>query len=158
MQTSNNKRNFNCDDTAWILLAELPFMDFLLDQDQRDEPVVNFLIQMLQELGMSAEDMENIARTLAGSVRESLVRTKQKELEFPVRIRVFCQKKMIDDAKSVNSSQPGEQGKKQMLPDCRVGRIGGWGCFMIERGEDFRSDFYRIRESYIDLYLYKEGD
>jgi hypothetical protein len=160
MQTSNAKGNFNYDDTGWVLLAEIPFMDFLSDQDQRDKPVVSSMLQTLLELGMSREDMENIARTLAGFARKALVRTKQRGLEFPARIRIFCQKKMINDANSAKSARPPEQVKKQrqMFPDFGVSRIGGCGCFMLERGEDLRSASDAIPRSCIDLYLYKEGD
>lgn len=160
MQTLNAKRNLNYNDTGWVILAELPFMDFLSDQDQTDGPVVTSMFQTLRELGMSPDDTENIAWTVARFSREALVPTRQGRLEFPEWIRIFCQKKMIDDVNATVSSRPSEQDKQQnqMLPDFAVGRIGGWGYFMIERGEDLRSDSSAISKSYIDLYLYKEGD
>jgi hypothetical protein len=162
MQTTNAKQDFNSDDPIWVLLAELSFIDVLPDQDRREEPVVRSLFQTLQELGMSPESMNNIARTLAEFAKEASVHTKQGKLDFPGPIRILCQKKMIDDEGSVKTSQPYniEQGKKQNQIFSEIGtkRTGGWGFFIIERGEDLRSDPSAVSKSYIDLYLYKEGD
>lgn len=160
MQTSNAKRNLNCDDTGWVLLAELPFTDFLSDQDQRDEPVIRSMFQTLRELGMSPEDTENIAWTVARFSREALTPTRQGRSEFPEWIRIFCQKKMIDDVNATISSRLSEQDRqqKQMVPDFAVGRIGGWGYFMIERGKDLLPCSSVVPQSYLHLYLYKEGE
>ena len=110
---------------------------------------------------MLPECTENIARTLAGFAKEALVRTKQGRLEFPGYIRIFCQKKIIDDANSEKTSRPyhTEQGKKQkqIFPDSGANTVGGWGYFMIERGEDLPPYSSAIPHNYIDLYLYKEG-
>jgi hypothetical protein len=153
MQTSNAKQNFSSDDPVWVLLAELSLRDFLSDHDRREEPAAGFLFQALRELGMSPECMEGIARTLAGFARE-LVRTDQGRLEVPGRIRIFCQKKMIDDTNSAKSSRPYHTGQvkeqKQIFPEPGANMIGGWGYFIIERGTD-------LPPNSIDLYLYKEG-
>ena len=160
MQTSNTKRNFNWDDMGWVLLVELPFMDFL--SDPRDEPVVGSMFQTLQELSISREKTENIARTVAGFAREALMSTLQGRLEFPEWIRIFCQKKMIDDANSAKTSRScrAEQDnkQKQIFPDSGANTVGGWGYFMIERGEDLPPYSSAIPHNYIDLYLYKEGE
>lgn len=162
MLKSNAKQSFNSDNSEWVLLSELPSIDFLLDQDRREESLVRSLFQTLQELGMLPKDMDNIARTLTDIAKEASVRTKNGRLEVPRRIRILCQKKMIDDEGSVKTSQPYniEQGKKQKQIFSEIGtkRTGGWGYFIIERGEDLRSDRSAISKSYIDLYLYKEGN
>ena len=162
MQISTVKRNFNCDDMGWVLLAELPFMDFLSDQDQKDEPVVRSMFQTLRELGMSLQEMENIALALARFAREALMPTTQGRSDFPEWIRIFCQKKMIGDANSAKTSRPyhTEQGnkQKQIFPDSGANTVGGWGYFMIERGEDLPPYSSAIPHNYIGLYLYKEGE
>jgi hypothetical protein len=162
MQTSNASQNFCSDDPVWILLAELSFIEFLSDQDQSGGLVARSIFQTLQELGMPLEDMENIASTMAGFAKESSVHTKQGKEEFPGLIRILCQKKMIDDEGSAKTSQPYhiEQVKKQKQNFSGIGtnRTGGWGYFIIERCEDLRSDSSAISKSYIDLYLYQEGD
>jgi hypothetical protein len=161
MQTSNAKQNFRSDDPVWVLHAELSLRDFLSDYDRRDGPTVGLLIQTARELGMLPECTENIAGTLAGFAKEALVRTKQGRLEFPGRIRIFCQKKMIDDANSAKTSRScrAEQDnkQKQIFPDSGANTVGGWGYFMIERGEDLPPYSSAIPHNYIDLYLYKEG-
>jgi hypothetical protein len=162
MQTSGAKQNFRSDDPAWVLLVELSLRDFLSDHDWRNGRTAGFLFQTVQELGMSPEYIENIAGTLADFAKEAFVRTKQGRLESPEWIRIFCQKRIIDDANSAKNSRtyPIEQDKKQkqIFPDSRAKTIGGWGYFIIERGEDLRSDPSAISKSYIDLYLYKEGN
>ena len=162
MQTSNAKRHSSSEDPVWVLFAELSLRDFLWDQDRRDESAAGALFQKLRELGMSPDCMENIAKTLARFAKEALVRTKQGRLEFPGGIRIFCQKKIIDDANAEKSSRPysTEQGtkQKQIFPDSGTNPIGGWGYFMIERGEDLPPDSSTPPHYDIALYLYKEGE
>ena len=77
MQTPNAKQKFRSDDPAWVFLAELSLGDFLSDHDRRDEFMTGYLLHTVQELSMSPECMENIARTLAGFAKEVLARTEQ---------------------------------------------------------------------------------
>jgi len=145
MQTSNAKQAVRSDEPAWVLLAELSLGDSLSDHDRREEPTPGFLIQTSQDLGISPECMENLARKLAGFAKEALTRYEQGRLEFPGRIRIFCQNKMIDDA-SLAKAYSGAQA------------IGGWGYFLIERGEDLPPDSSATPHHDIDLYLYQEGE
>jgi hypothetical protein len=159
MQTSNAKQSRKSNDEEWVLLAELSLGDFLSDHDWREGYTVGFLFQALRELGLSAECMENIARTLAGFTKEARARHKQGRPEFSSQIRIFCQKKRIEGANSAKPSRPShiEQDKKQkqIYPDSGV---GGWGYFMVERGEDLPPDSPVVRHNHMDLYLYKEGE
>lgn len=162
MPTLNVKKTFGSDDPVWVLLAELSLREFLSDQDRSDEPAAGSLFQTLQEFRMSPECMEHIAGMLAGLAKEASLRTKPGKIELPGRIRIFCQKKILDDVKSVKTSgschpeQPEKQ--KQSFPDSGGNKIGGWGYFMIERGEDLPPDSSAIPHNFIDLYLYKEGE
>jgi hypothetical protein len=162
MQTSNAKQHFRSDDPAWILLAELPLRDFLSDLDWKDESTTGYLFQTARELGMSPECMENIAGTVTKFAKEALVRYKQEGPEFPGRIRIFCQKKIIDSANSAKTSRPcqTEQTMKQsqIFSDSGANTVGGWGYFMIERGENLPRYSSAIPHNYIGLYLYKEGE
>ena len=162
MPTSNAKPNLSSDDPVWVLLAELSLRDFLSDYDRSERSAAGLLFQTARELGMSPECMENIARTLAGFAKEALVRAKQARPEFLGRIRIFCQKKMIGGVNSAKTLRPyyAEQSKKQkqILPDFGKNTIGGWGYFIIERGEDLPPDSSAIPHNSIDLYLYKEGE
>jgi hypothetical protein len=160
MQTSNANQNFRSDASVWHLLAELSLGDLLSDHDRSDEPTAGYLLQTLQELGMSPECTENIARMLDEFTKEASLRYKQGRLECLGRIRIFCQKKIIDDAAQTSRPYHTEQCKeqKQNFPDSRTNTIGGWGYFMIERGEDLPPDSSGIPHNSIDLYLYKEGE
>ena len=161
MQTSNATQDFGSDDPARVFLAELSLSDFLPDQDWREEPAAGYLLQSLRELGMSPECLESIAGTLTGFAKETVGRAKQGGLEVPGRIRIFCQKKIIDDANAAKPSRPYhlEQGKKQeqLLPDPSANRIGGWGYFTIEKGENVSTGSTLSSENSVDVYLYKEG-
>ena len=159
MQTSNANQGFSSGDPAWVLLAELSLSDFLPDPGRKGEPAAGSLFQSLRELGMSPECMENIARTLADFAREASSRYKQGRLEFPGRIRIFCQEKKIEGANSAKPLGPSqaEPDKKQkpMFPDPG---IGGWGYFTIERNEDLPPGSSATPHNRLDLYLYKEGE
>ena len=159
MHTSNTKHNYKSDDPVWHILAEISLQEFLPDHDRRAETVAVSLFQMLQELGVSPECVENIARTLAGFAKEALERDKQERQESPGRIRIFCQKKILDDVNPMKTSATdcNIQGKKhtQSFPDSEMNMTGGWGYFMIERGEDLPTSS-AIPHTCVDLYIYKE--
>jgi hypothetical protein len=163
MPTSNAKQDVRSEDGVWVLLAELPVRDFLSEDDRSDEPMADYLFQTLQELGMSPECMENIARTLDEFTKEASFHYHQEGMEFSGRIRIFCQKKIIKDANATQvTSEPchTEHSKKQKqnFPDSEARTIGGWGYFMIDRGEVLPPDSSAIPHNTIDLYLYKEGE
>jgi hypothetical protein len=147
-------------DPIWVLLAEFPVRDFL--SDQSEGAVAGFIFQSLRELSMSTVWKDDIAKTLAKFADEALTCTKEGSLEFAGRIRIFCQKKINDDAKSAKPSKPyqTEQGKKQKqtFPNAGANTIGGWGYFVIERGADLPPDSSAVPQNEIDLYLYKEGE
>lgn len=159
MHTSKAKQNSRAEDPVWHLLAEFSLQDFLLDHDRRAETAAGSLFQLLQELGISPEFVENIARTLAGFAKEAFERDKQERQESPGRIQIFCQKKILDDVNPMKTSATDRniQGKKhtQSFPDSEMNMIGGWGYFMIERGEDLPSSS-AIPHTCVDLYIYKE--
>jgi len=162
MQTSNAEQNFRSADPVWVLLAELSLGDFLSDHDQRDEPTAGYLFQMVRELGMPFECMENIAKLVTEFAKESPVHYKQEGLEFPARIRIFCQKKIIDDANAARTtSRPyhTEQAMHHspMILDLGTKMNGGWGCFLIKKGGNVSDDASLSSHHLVDLYLYREG-
>ena len=162
MHKTNAKQNFRSEDHIWVPLGELSLREFLSDHNRKEGPMAGFLFQMVRKLGMSPEYMEKITRTLAGFAEEALVHHKQGMLEFPGRIRIFSQKKIIDDVNLRKTSIPchTNQDKKhaQSFPDSGMTMIAGWGYFMIEQGEDLLPHSSAIPHNYIDLYLYKEGE
>lgn len=161
METSNANQNFGSEDLVWVLLVEPSFSDFLSDHDRKDGPTVGLLFQMVQELGMPLECVENIAMLVTEFAKESPVYYKQEGSEFPPRIRIFCQKKIIDDANAARAtSRPDhtEQAMEHspMILDFGTKMNGGWGCFLIKRGGNV-SDASLSSHYLVDLYLYREG-
>ena len=158
MPTSNAKQTFRSDDQEWVLLAELSLGDFLSDPDRREEPTAGYLFQTLRELGMPLECVENIAMLVTKFAKESPVYYKQEGSEFPPRIRIFCQKKNVDDAnagRAISRPDHTEQAMEHspMILDFDTKMNGGWGCFLIKRGGSVSDDSHHL----VDLYLYREG-
>ena len=162
MKTSNAKQKFSSEDAVWILLAELSVGDFLSDQYGSEEPTAGYLFQMVRELGMPLDCVENIAMLVSEFAKESPVHDKQERLEFPEWIRIFCQKKIIDDAnaaRATSRSYPTEQAMKhsRKILDSGTKMKGGWGCFLLKRGANVSEDASLSSHHVVDLYLYREG-
>ena len=163
MQTSNAQQNFKSDDPVWVLLAEFSLGVFLSDHNRSDEQTAGYLLQMVREFGMPLECVETISRLVTEFATESPVHPKQEGLEFPARIRIFCQKKIIDDANAARAtSRPyhTERALEHSLPmilDSGTIMNGGWGCFLIKRGSNVSGDASLSSHHVVDLYLYREG-
>lgn len=158
MQTSNAKQNFRPDDPLWVLLADLSLGDFLSDHDQIDGSMAGYLFQMVRELGMPLECVENIATLVTEFANVSPGHHKPEGLEFPARIRIFCQKRIMDDANAVRATSKPYQseqviGNTPKIPDFGANMNGGWGCFLIKRAGNVSDD----SRHFVDLYLYREG-
>jgi len=162
MQTSNAKQNFRSDDPVWVLLAEFSLGDFLSDHDRRDKSTAGYLFQTVRELGMPLACVENIAMLVTEFAKDSPVHHKHEGLEFPPRIRIFCQKKIIEDANAARAtSRPyhTEQAMEHspLILDFGTKMNGGWGCFLIKRGGNVSDDASLRSDHFVDLYLYREG-
>ena len=163
MHTSNAKQNFRANAPVWVLLAELSLRDFLSDHDRSDAPTAGYLLQMVGEFSMPLECVETIARLVTEFDKGSPVHDKQEELESPGWIRIFCQKKIIDDANAARAtSRPyhTERALEHSLPmilDSGTIMNGGWGCFLIKRGSNVSGDASLSSHHVVDLYLYREG-
>jgi hypothetical protein len=88
---------------------------------------------------------------------------KQGRLEISGGIRIFCQKKIVDDANSARTTSRHDQAEQaaehgQIVLDSGMKKNGGWGYFMVERGENFSPTSSLNPHNCIDLYLYKEGE
>jgi hypothetical protein len=164
MRISNVNQNFTPDNLVWYFLAEFSLSKFLSNPYRGDELTVGLLFQTMQKLDMPLECVENIAMLVTEFAKESPVHCKQEGLEFPARIRIFCQKKIIDAANAARAtSRPyhTEQAMEHspLLLDVGTKMNGGWGCFLIERGGDDSSTGLSVGSlNSVDLYLYKEGE
>jgi hypothetical protein len=104
MNRPNMNKKYPSDDPAWYFLAEYSFSDLMPDQDEKDEFTTGLLFQTMQEMGISIEFIDRFELTLRSFAMEALSNFKQGRLELPERVRIFCQKKWIDDARVAISS------------------------------------------------------
>jgi hypothetical protein len=134
MQTSFANQHGRSNDPVWQFLAEYSLSEFLSDHDKESELSAGLLFQTMRESSIPIERIENIEVTFRRFAREALMHFKQGRMELPGRIRIFCNKKMIDEEMK-----------------------GGWGFFVIERSRDSSTSDWSDPHL-IDLYLYKEGE
>lgn len=162
MQAFTANPKHSPDDPDWSFLAEFSLNEFLLDRERRDEPAIGLLFQAVRELGVLPEWLKNIETALAEFSQEALVHLNQGGRELPARVRVFCRRNTLSNIHSecensglFHAAQSIEQ--TQTTPDFDSKRNGGWGYFLIERGESVSAALSANSESSIDLYLYREG-
>ena len=162
MQTSNANQELRSKDVVWYLLGEYSPSNFLSDAEKCDKITAGQLSQAVRELSIPIERVENIEMTLRSLAREALAHFKQGRVELLGRIRIFCQKKMIDDANStettrfIHTKQAAEN--EQMIHHASTKMNGGWGYFLIERGGNVSTGSSVSSRNSVDLYLYKEGE
>ena len=161
METSNAKQASRSNDPSWYFLIEYPLGEFMPDQVAGDALMAGSLFQTIRDLGVPLAYIKNIDMTLTGFAKEALVQLKHGSKELPRHVRVFCQKKAIEDAASAKTSRPdhAEQTMEQAPIEYPSGTImnEGWGYFVIERGRDFASHPFKESCRVIELYIYKEG-
>ncbi|RPI82166.1 MAG: hypothetical protein EHM41_19020 [Chloroflexi bacterium] len=130
--------------------------------DAGDEGGAGMPSQAVRELVMPGDCIHHVEKTLRSFAREALEHFQQERMELDGRIRIFCQKKMIEDACSEKSSR--FKNIKQIIGQERYIRYsglkmdGGWGYFLIIRGENYQEDGSVSPQNRIDLYIYKEGE
>jgi hypothetical protein len=161
MQTSNDTLNSRSTDPEWCFLGEHPLNELMVETDNRDRTNTRLLFQTIRDLGIPPECLNNIERTLTGFAKEAMARLNQGRLESPVYIRLFCQKKTVED---VNSAKSASQFNaeltiepNQIIHQPDAGINGGWGCFLIKRGRNDSEDASPSSHYFVDLYLYREG-
>lgn len=157
MQTSNCSQNMRSIHSVWYLLAEYALGEMMPDNGKGDEPTAGFLFQPFQALGVPPEWIGKVEMTLTRVAKLAAVPAKQGGFERSGIIRVFCQKRMIDDANPAKSSRP-DHAEPTMEPvtikdPSGTMMNGGWGYFIIERSSDDAG-----ASELVDLYLYQEGE
>jgi hypothetical protein len=135
MPTSCSKQESRSIDSTWYLLGEYSLGELSLDPEKGDKSAAEIFSEILRELAIPIEDFENIEMILRSFAREALMHFRQGRLGFPGRVRIFCQKKMINQEVQ-----------------------GGWGYFVIERSRDASSldstEFQRL----LDVFFYEERE
>jgi hypothetical protein len=139
MQSGQHSK-LNQVDPTWYLIAEFLLNEITLNEDRTVELTTGSPFQTVQDLGISQEYIKRIERTItemAKGARDSFDPTMA---DLPVHIRVYCNKKTVDEV-----HHSGDQMN------------GGWGYYVIERGRNLpdvpSQESYRV----LELYIYKEG-
>ena len=157
--TENEISKYN--DLVWCFLAEYSLNKFVVDENIAGQSTTGLLFQVTQDLGIPLEVLKSIERYLIGFAKEAMVHFNQDRLDSPLSIRLFCQKKTIEELKSAKTSSyfiaepPAELPQVNHYSETKI--EGGWGYFLIERGSDFNPASSESTSNQIDLYLYMEG-
>jgi hypothetical protein len=160
MNRPNTNNKYQSDDPAWYYLAEYSLSALMPDQDVKDEFTSGQLFQTMREMGLSMDFMNSIELTLKSFAKEALANFKQGRLELPERVRIFCQKKMVEDARVAITSGFSQiehtLENESIIRHFETNMGGGWGYFLIER-RGYLTGSSAYSSNSVDLYLYKEG-
>lgn len=153
-------------DPSWVLLAQHSLGENI--QDVHVERVASQLKCTMQELGLTTERINSIVCTATGTAKEARTRLHCSKQNTRIQLRLLCQSKIrtsMHASKMVGKKDfPIIPGHFQEFLDLNItlespnGRgTGGWGYFLIERGDDMM--IYTQESPYIiELYLYKEDE
>lgn len=162
MQIPNANLSGRSNDPVWQFLAEYPLREYLSDHDEGCELTAGLLFQTILDLDVPPECISKIEKTLIEFVKLTKADSNQDRRDFPIVIHLFCQKSKIQDA-SVAKTERALQARQTIEPtqpihSANTKIYGGWGFFLIERPRDFSSNPSLDAPSFIDLYLYQEGE
>jgi hypothetical protein len=140
MSTECDYQENKYDHSGWVLIAQ-----HFLREDSHDEvsgakSIAGSLFQATRALGLPPEGFEKLEEAITRIVIKAMKHSLHGKLNLPVQIRLFCQRMLLDG-----------------LPHHDKELLGGWGYYIIERGED--SDC-SVRDSYrrvVEFYIYREG-
>ncbi len=156
-QAPNVNLRHSADDAAWYLLVEFSTREFLSDRSRSDGLRAGFLTLPHQELDTVPEWVANLEAMLARFAREVW-----EDLGPVGRVRLFCQRKIIDDACFERpASQLDSAGlrmeRAHSILDPRKKINGGWGCYAIEKGRDSTDTASKEACHIIEVYIYRES-
>jgi hypothetical protein len=162
MQTLNTNQTTRSNDPGWVFLSEYSLRTFLEGPDAGDELATGMQSKMARELAIPVECIHHVEKTLRSFTREAVAQSQLERTDLYGRIRIFCQKKMIEDACSAKTTRL--HHIEQAIGEERAVRYsdlivnGGWGYFLVERTSDSSASPSGGPSHFIDLYLYVEGE
>jgi len=161
MQTTNDNPNSRTTDPEWRFLGEYPLNELLVKMDDRDKTNTSLLFQTIRAVGLHPELISNIESKLMRFVKEGGTQLDNGRYQAPAFIRLFCQKKTMEEINSAKSSSQCNAEliiePSQIIHQSDAGVNGGWGCFLIKRGGNDDENASPSSHYFIDLYLYREG-
>lgn len=157
MHPSETNRKSRSTDPEWHLLFVFSIQDLLTDIERKSETATLSLFRFLNYLGVSPDLVENIPKTIAGFAKKAEMHDEQETRNTPEQIRIFCQKKLLNEAIPTDFPMEnlGIKDQAQNFSNIKADRLGGWGYFIIERSEKDPSSSPN-RNIFIDLFIYKE--
>ncbi len=161
MLTTNAIPKPSADDQGWVFLVEHSINDFTVANERGDDGTAGSLLPTVRDLGIPPECLKKMVRTLIEFAGQMIVPFNQGKAEYPLVIRLFCQKKLKDETRSEKTSRhldtDHDKDHASFIHHPGSKMNGGWGYFLIERGGDVSASGSETSQKTVDLYLYKEG-
>lgn len=135
MKTPDAHQKFSGNDLDWHLFGEYPLSMFATEFDKDPKFTLESILLTMCGSNLPIELSENIKTTLRSFCSEAQTLALPVCGKPPVRIRIFCQKKMLN---------------KELR--------GGCGYFVLDRSRDSSNLDGKEQDYWIDIFLYKEGE
>ena len=136
MKSTNDNPNSRTTDPEWRFLGEYPLNELMVEMDNRERTNTSMLFQTIRAMGIHPELFSNIESKLMRFVNEGGVHQNIGRYQTPVFIRLFCQKKTLEDINSAKSSSQFNaeltRATNQIFHQPDAGINEGWGCFLIK--------------------------
>ena len=134
MQTTNTNQGSRSNAFSWYLLGEYSLGGLLPGPEKDPQRTVELPSTMAREIDIPLEGMEPVEIALRSFASKALRQMQPEGDVHPGQIRLFCQKKILD-----------EETK------------GGWGYFVIEKPRDACPQDDEETREVMDFYIYEEG-
>lgn len=139
MQTASGNLKFQNGDSTWHLLAECSIGVDDFGKNPGVKLSIGSLIDTMRKLGLPPKTLHQIEGTITRIANEALSHIYLGRPILPVYIRLFCERKTIDQ-----------------IPLTEAHMNGGWGYYLIERVVELSPDYFKGYRRVIELYLYSE--
>jgi hypothetical protein len=160
MQTTNRTEDVRFNDPEWCFLAEYPLTKLMVDKDNPGETKSDVLARTMSELRIGAELFSEIERKLIQLTMLAMAQFDQGRYAAPT-IRLFSHRKAAEEINSRSSTCPQDIMDNPSTPATIEqpdrDTSGGWGYFVVERGEKTPDEGEGRTCFWIDLFLYREG-
>jgi hypothetical protein len=142
----------------WDCIAEYIVTDSVKDEFLEAMRTDRSLPQTLRELGLPTGYISKILASI-----EEIVHGLNSYLAYgPLRMRLFCQREVIQELRAQHFPNQMTTGQPQELSrqfhDLDIKNNWGWGCFVVEKRGDFQAASQDEASYIAELYLYREGN
>ncbi len=161
MKIVNDNLYLKFDDPVWNCLIEYPLNKLIADSDIQDDPTTRSLIQTLIDLGVRPELLNNIVRKLIKVANGVTSQGDHNLSDAPLYLRLYCPRmtrREVNTAKPTSLvAEPVSKSSHDVhSADREINR--GWEYLMVERAGRARRDSAVGSKSWIDMYLYRQGE